>query len=120
MMSMSNQSQKADNLLSVLGTASFFLSPQSVNPQPIFNFLNPQPQVRNYTFKSLVRKSATTFQDSYICNRKSATSKFLKSATASPRLGNIWSPHRKSATFYEPSRRVLQSTMSRDNLLRVD
>ena len=50
----------------VLGTASFFLSPQSANPQPIFNFLNPQPQVRNCTFKSLVRnrKSATTFQDS--------------------------------------------------------
>ena len=51
---------------SELGTASFFLSPQSANPQPNFNFLNPQPQVRNSTFKSLVRnrKSATTFQDS--------------------------------------------------------
>ena len=44
----------------------FFLSPQSANPQPNFNFLNPQPQVRNWTFKSLVRnrKSATTFRDS--------------------------------------------------------
>ena len=54
------------NLTSVLGTASFFLSPQSANPQPNFNFLNPQPQVRKWTFKSLVRnrKSATTFQDS--------------------------------------------------------
>ena len=49
----------------VLGTASFFSSPQSANPQPNFNFLNPQPQVRNWTFKSLVRnrKSATTFRD---------------------------------------------------------
>ena len=52
--------------LPVLGTASFFLSPQSANPQPNFNFLSPQPQVRNWTFKSLVRnrKSATTFRDS--------------------------------------------------------
>ena len=43
-----------------------FLSPQSANPQPSFNFLNLQPQARNWTFKSLVRnrKSATTFQDS--------------------------------------------------------
>ena len=51
---------------SVLGTASFFFSPQSANPQPNFIFLNPQPQIRNWTFKSLVRnrKSATTFQDS--------------------------------------------------------
>ena len=53
------------NVITVLGTASFFLSPQSANPQPNFNFLNPQPQVRHWTFKSLVRnrKSATTFQD---------------------------------------------------------
>ena len=53
-------------ILAVLGTASFFLSPQSANPQPNFNFLNPQLQVRNWTFKSLVRnrKSATTFRDS--------------------------------------------------------
>ena len=53
-------------LVAVLGTASFFLSPQSANPQPNFNFFNPQPQVRNWTFKSLVRnrKSATTFRDS--------------------------------------------------------
>ena len=52
--------------IAVVGTASFFLSPQSANPQSNFNFLNPQPQVRNWTFKSLVRnrKSATTFQDS--------------------------------------------------------
>ena len=44
----------------------FFFSPQSASPQPNFNSLNPQPQVRNCTFKSLVRnrKSATTFQDS--------------------------------------------------------
>ena len=34
----------------VLGTASFFLSPQSANLQPKFNFLNPQPQVRICTF----------------------------------------------------------------------
>ena len=48
------------------GHRNFFLSPQSANPQPNFNFLNPQPQVRNWTFKSLVRnrKSATTFRDS--------------------------------------------------------
>ena len=100
----------------MLGTASFFLSPQSANPQPNFNFLNQQPQVRNYTFKSLVRnrKSPTTFQDSWIRNRKSAT--------ASPQLRNSWNPqpqvhnfvifevrNRKSATFYEPIRRVLQS-----------
>ena len=54
----------------------FFLSSQSANPQPNFNVSNPQPQVRNWTFKSLVRnrKSATTFQDSWIRNRKSATS----------------------------------------------
>ena len=42
--------QEARNLLQsyfsqrpVLATASFFLSPQSANPQPNFNFLNPQP-----------------------------------------------------------------------------
>ena len=59
----------------VLGTASFFLSPQSANPQPNFNILNPQPQVRNWTFESLVRnrKSTTTFQNSRIRNCKSAT-----------------------------------------------
>ena len=62
--------------IAVLGTASFFLSPQSANPQSIFNFLSPQPQVRNCTFKSLVRnrKSVMTFQDSWIRNRKSPTS----------------------------------------------
>ena len=54
--------QFSSNLFAELGTASFFLSPQSANPQSNFNFLNPQPQVRNWTFKSLVR------------NRKSATS----------------------------------------------
>ena len=37
------------------GLRKFFLSPQSANPQPNFNFVNPQPQVRNWTFKSLVR-----------------------------------------------------------------
>ena len=48
------------------GHGKFFLSPQSANSQSNFNFFNPQPQVRNCTFKSLVRnrKSATTFQDS--------------------------------------------------------
>ena len=52
--------------ISSAGHRKFFLSPQSANPQPNFNFLNPQPLVRNWTFKSLVRnrKSETTFQDS--------------------------------------------------------
>ena len=36
----------------VLGTTSFFLSPQSANPQPNFYFLNPQPQVRNTQVRS--------------------------------------------------------------------
>ena len=48
-------------LIPVLGTASFFLSPQSANPQPNFNFLNLQPQVRNWTFKSLVRNDFLRF-----------------------------------------------------------
>ena len=38
----------------MLGTASFFLSPQPANPHPNFNFLNSQPQLRNCTFKSVV------------------------------------------------------------------
>ena len=40
------------------GHRKFFLSPQSANPQPNFNVLNPQPQVRNCTFKSLVRTAS--------------------------------------------------------------
>ena len=35
------------------GHRKFFFA--TANPQPNFNFLNPQPQVRNWTFKSLVR-----------------------------------------------------------------
>ena len=52
------------NTLTSAGHRKFFF--KSANPQPNFNFLNPQPQVRICTFKSLVRnrKSATTFQDS--------------------------------------------------------
>ena len=71
--------QTLHDLLPVQGIASFFLSPQSANPQPNFNFLNPQPQLRNWTFKSLVR------------NRKSTYGRFriLESATASPQLRNI-------------------------------
>ena len=42
----------------------FFLSPQSASPQPNFKLLNPQPQVGNCMFLSLIRKYATTFQDS--------------------------------------------------------
>ena len=34
--------KKLRHIIPVLGTASFFLSPQSANPQPNFNFLNPQ------------------------------------------------------------------------------
>ena len=33
------------------GHRKFLLSPQFANPEPHFNFLNPQPQVRNYLFK---------------------------------------------------------------------
>ena len=66
---------QAGALVQCWALASFLSSPQSANPQPNFNFLNPQPQVRNWTFKSLVRnrKSATTFRD-------------FESATASPQL----------------------------------
>ena len=57
---------QAGALVQCWASQVFFSSPQSANPQPNFNFLNPQPQVRNWTFKSLVRnrKSATHFRDS--------------------------------------------------------
>ena len=78
------------------GHRKFFLSPQSANPKPNFNFLNPQPQVRN-NFSRFLNPQPQ------VCN-------FL----------NLEVRNRKSATFYEPSEKVLQSTTSRGELLRVD
>ena len=52
-----------------------FSSPQSANPQPNFNFLNPQPQVRNWTFKSLVATASPQ-----------RLFEIFESATASPQL----------------------------------
>ena len=42
--------------LAVLGTESlfFFESPRSASPQQNFNFFNPQPLVRNCTFKTRI------------------------------------------------------------------
>ena len=56
--------RKQERNMTSAGHRKFFF--KSANPQPNFNFLNPQPQVRNWTFKSLVRnrKSAMTFRDS--------------------------------------------------------
>ena len=61
----------------------FFLSPQSANPQTNFNLFNPQPQVRNCTFK---KKLSPQLQ---VCND---FSRFLnpqpqvRKRTASPQL----------------------------------
>ena len=61
-------------------TSSFFLSPQFATLQLNFNFLNSQLQVRNDISGFFIRNFVIF--EAY--NRKSATTKFLKSATASP------------------------------------
>ena len=63
------------NTLTSAGHRKFFLSPQSANPQPNFNFLNPQPQVRNDVSGFLnSQPQVRNFVNLEVCNRKSATS----------------------------------------------
>ena len=80
-----------NTLATVLGTASFFLSLQSANPQPNFNFLNPQPQVRNDV--------------SGLLNPQPQVRNFVILEVRNFVIFEV--RNRKSATFYEPSRRVL-------------
>ena len=57
------------------GHRKFFLSPQSVNPQLNFDFLNPQTQVRNNVLGFLnPQPQVRNFVILEIRNRKSATS----------------------------------------------
>ena len=64
-------------LICSAGHRKFFLGTQSANPQPNFNFLNPQPQVRNWTFKKLSPQPQVRNDFSGFLNPKPQVRNFL-------------------------------------------
>ena len=74
------------NLLTVLGTASFFLSPQIRNRILIFLIRNHKSAIARLKSQSATASSQRRF-------------KIIESATASPQLPNSWSPQPQVCNF---------------------
>ena len=74
------------NLLTVLGTASFFLSPQIRNRISIFLIRNRKSAIARLKAQSATASSQRRF-------------KIIESATASPQIPNSWSPQPQVCNF---------------------